>query len=205
VAGLGPLRERLTYANVMSTLAVVLVLGGGGAYAAVKLKKNSVTTPKIRKGAVTNPKLAANAVTGDKLAANAVTGGKVADASLSGADVDEATLQGVLSCPAGFARVADVCYQPGFHPAGAVQFPVAVETCAEEGHRLPSVAEAYLAQLDQGPGTGARDYMVDERAGTGMEPLSQTVVMFSNGAIGIQSAPQNSSVGDFTCVTSPTG
>jgi hypothetical protein len=52
--------KHLTYANVMVTILAVAVLGGGGAYAAkkLKLKNNSVTTPKIRDGAVTPPKLA---------------------------------------------------------------------------------------------------------------------------------------------------
>jgi hypothetical protein len=56
------IRERLTYANVMVTILAVLVVGGGGAYAAkkLKLKNNSVTTAKIRDGAVTDPKLAAS-------------------------------------------------------------------------------------------------------------------------------------------------
>jgi Collagen triple helix repeat (20 copies) len=54
------LRSRLTYANVISTLCLFLVLGGG-AYAATKLPKNSVGTSQIRAGAVTPPKLSAAA------------------------------------------------------------------------------------------------------------------------------------------------
>jgi Collagen triple helix repeat (20 copies) len=54
------LRPRLTYANVISTLCLFLVLGGG-AYAATKLPKNSVGTGQIRAGAVTPPKLSAAA------------------------------------------------------------------------------------------------------------------------------------------------
>jgi hypothetical protein len=44
----------------MVTILAVLVVGGGGAYAAkkLKLKNNSVTTRKIRDGAVTGPKVA---------------------------------------------------------------------------------------------------------------------------------------------------
>src|SRR5688572_31595485 len=59
---LGPmkLRDRLTYANVMATIAVFLALGGG-AYAAVKLKKGSVKTKHIKNGAVTQAKISASA------------------------------------------------------------------------------------------------------------------------------------------------
>ena len=50
------LRARLTYANLMSTIAVFLALGGVS-YAAIKLPSNSVGTKQIRKGAVTRQKL----------------------------------------------------------------------------------------------------------------------------------------------------
>src|ERR1700761_9104183 len=54
------LRSCLTYANVISTLCLFLVLGGG-ASAATRLPKNSVGTRQIRAGAVTPPKLSAAA------------------------------------------------------------------------------------------------------------------------------------------------
>jgi hypothetical protein len=41
------LRRRLTYANVTATLALFIALGGG-AYAAVKLPKNSVTSVQVK-------------------------------------------------------------------------------------------------------------------------------------------------------------
>ena len=49
-------RPRLTYANVVATLALFIALGGG-AYAAMQLPKNSVGTKQIKKGAVTPAKL----------------------------------------------------------------------------------------------------------------------------------------------------
>jgi hypothetical protein len=70
------MRERLSYANVMATIAVFLALGGG-AFAAVKLKKNSVKTKNIKDGAVTKPKIAAQAVDTGNLTDNAVTQGKI--------------------------------------------------------------------------------------------------------------------------------
>jgi hypothetical protein len=70
-------RPRLTYANVMSTIAVMLALGGTS-YAAFKLPNNSVTSPKIKDGAVHSSDLGNGAVTSKKLANNAVTSGKLA-------------------------------------------------------------------------------------------------------------------------------
>src|ERR1700710_1838869 len=49
-------KSALTYANVMATVAVFLALGGG-AYAAVKLPKNSVGSKQIKKNAVTSSKI----------------------------------------------------------------------------------------------------------------------------------------------------
>jgi len=54
------LRVRLTYANVMATIAVFLAFGGG-AYAATQLPKNSVGTNQLKKEAVTPGKLSAAA------------------------------------------------------------------------------------------------------------------------------------------------
>jgi hypothetical protein len=62
---IGSLRKGLTYSNVMATIAMFLVLGGGAAMAA-GLAKNSVKTKNIKNGAVTTSKLAAGAVTGEK-------------------------------------------------------------------------------------------------------------------------------------------
>jgi hypothetical protein len=51
------LRGKLTYANVISTLCLFLVLGGASAFAATQLAKNSVGAKQLKKGAVTPAKL----------------------------------------------------------------------------------------------------------------------------------------------------
>jgi hypothetical protein len=51
------LRGNLTYANVVATLALFLVLAGGTAVAAAQLGKNSVGSRQIKKAAVTPAKL----------------------------------------------------------------------------------------------------------------------------------------------------
>ena len=77
------IRTRLTYANVMSSIAVFLILGGATAFAAKKigakqLKPNSVTTAKLKKNAVTTAKIKAKAVTGAKLGDGSVNFAKIA-------------------------------------------------------------------------------------------------------------------------------
>ena len=83
------IRKRLTYANVMSSLAVFLILGGATAFAAVKkvgpneIKANSIKTGKIVKEAVTAGKLKKSAVTESRIADGAVTTNKIADGAVS--------------------------------------------------------------------------------------------------------------------------
>jgi hypothetical protein len=51
------IRGKLTYSNVVASLALFLVLGGGTALAASQLEKESVGTSQLKKGAVTPAKL----------------------------------------------------------------------------------------------------------------------------------------------------
>ena len=85
-------RKRLTYANVMSSIAVFLVLGGATAIAADQLGKNSVGKKQLKANSVTAAKIKKNAVTGAKIKNGAVTGAKIKDGSLVGADINLATL-----------------------------------------------------------------------------------------------------------------
>lgn len=94
------IRKRLTYANVMSSIAVFLVIGGASAFAAGQLGKNSVGSKQLKKNAVTAAKIKKNAVTGAKIQAAAVTGAEVKDGSLAGADINVGTLGTVPSAGA---------------------------------------------------------------------------------------------------------
>jgi hypothetical protein len=81
---------RSTYSMIVSSLALVVALGGTGAYAAhsvVHLTKNSVTSKQIKDGTIQ---------AGD-LKKGELTGAQVKDGSLTGADVDSSTLGKVSS------------------------------------------------------------------------------------------------------------
>ncbi len=71
------IRKRLTYANVMSSFAVFLVLGGATAFAASK-----IGTSQIKASAVTSGKIKKEAITTAKIKKDAVTGAKVKESSL---------------------------------------------------------------------------------------------------------------------------
>jgi hypothetical protein len=82
------IRPRLTYANVMSSIAVFMLLGGG-AYATIDrqirtadIQNRAVTKPKLAKGAVGTAKIDRRAVGTGKIKANAVGIGKMKDNSV---------------------------------------------------------------------------------------------------------------------------
>lgn len=83
---LSALRARLTYANVMATVAVFLALGGG-AVAATK-----IGSAQIVNNSVTGADLRNNSVTGGDLRNGSVGGIDVRDAGLTGADVRDGSL-----------------------------------------------------------------------------------------------------------------
>lgn len=107
------IRQRFTYANAMSSIAVFLILGGATAMAAKvalpknsvgakQLKKNAVSSPKIvdgsvgsadiADGSVTSAELADAAATLAKLADNSVNGAKLVDGSVNSADLANAAV-----------------------------------------------------------------------------------------------------------------
>ena len=83
---------RPTYANVVSTLCLFLLLGGASAFAATKLAKNSVGATQIKKNAVVTAKIKNAAVTNSKLAENAVTSGKITDAAVTNSKIADAAV-----------------------------------------------------------------------------------------------------------------
>ena len=100
----GTLRGRLSYANITSTLCLFLLLGGGAAFAATQLAKNSVGTKQLKKNSVTSAKIKNGAITGPKIkistldkvpsAVRADTAGRADSAGHADTAVDAATLQG---------------------------------------------------------------------------------------------------------------
>jgi hypothetical protein len=95
------IRRRLTYANVVSTLALFLVLAGGAAYGAKvakksvgpsQLKANAVTTAKIKANSVTTRKIKRNAIATAKIKNGAIESEKIADGSVVLNDLDSTTM-----------------------------------------------------------------------------------------------------------------
>ncbi len=102
------LRPKLTYANVVATVALFIALGGAS-YAAVRLparsvgtpqlklksvgqpqlKAGAVGTPQLKAGSVNAPQLAANAVGPDSLQGNAVGPDQLAPGAVGGRELKD--------------------------------------------------------------------------------------------------------------------
>ena len=153
------LRRRLSYSNVMATVAVVLAAGTGGAYAA---------------GLITGKDIARNAISAKHIKADAVGGKKVRDGSLAPKDFRSGALPPGPPGPQGLSgekgepgepgrdgedggNTADRCVQTEGLPSivefagicfeqsyrAALNWQRAADSCAADDRRLPSADELW--------------------------------------------------------------
>ena len=173
----GGIRGRVTYANVMATVAVFIALGGAS-YAALKIPKNSISGKQLKRSSVgtrhlkadsvSEARLAPNSVGPNALQGNAIDSGKVADGSLGYADLDaeqlsprlfaHVTSNGVLADSAGVTDVA----QPG----------TGVYLLTFNRNLRGCVATASVGLGFSGSG-GSDSYAADASAAVSMNPLGQ--------------------------------
>jgi hypothetical protein len=135
--------RRLTYANVIATLALFLALSGGVVWAAGKigggrLKPNSISAGKLRRNAVTATKIRPNAVIASKIRPGAVGFDKLATgtnliASASTAAVGVASVDPVavpLSAPVTFTPAAGTLDLLSVEAKGSNLARAGAEPCA---------------------------------------------------------------------------
>jgi hypothetical protein len=92
-----PKRPRLTYANIVSTLALFLALSGGAAYAASKVGSNdlangAVHTRNVFKRAITSGKLAVGAVRSNQIVDGGVGTTQIADSAVRSKQIGPAAV-----------------------------------------------------------------------------------------------------------------
>jgi len=93
-------RQRLSYSNVIATMALFIALGGVAVAAGLpknsvgpkQIKRGAVTAAKIRKQAVTAAKLAPQSVINGKLAANSVGPGNIGNGAVTTAKIGKAAV-----------------------------------------------------------------------------------------------------------------
>jgi hypothetical protein len=139
------MRPRISYANVVSTLALVLALGGVS-YAAVKIngkniKDRTVTAKKIKKNS-----LGGNEINEAKLAK--VPAASLADNATHATDANtvggQAATSFKLSCPQDMTLAIGQCFETSLRAADT--WSNANKICGAAGRRLPTLSELESAR-----------------------------------------------------------
>jgi hypothetical protein len=123
-------RRKLSYSNVVATIALFIALGGAAVAAGLpkrsvgpqQLKLGAVTTQALHRGAVTNHKLALGAVTGGKLAANSVSVGALQNGSVNAAKLakNSVTSQAITTGVVGTSKLGNGAVTTGKLANGSV-------------------------------------------------------------------------------------
>ena len=195
---LARLRARLTYANVVATLALFLALSGAS-YAAIRIGSRSIINNSVRSQDLRN-----NDIRSRDIRQRTIQAGDILTDTITGHQVRESTLGTVpnadkldgfdsssfrLACPADTQRFGGGCIETSSRPAAT--FDVAARTCGSAGRRLPTVDE--LASFSAEPGITLSTF---EFTGTRLEPNVETV---SDGPAYL-TAPASSATRAYRCV-----
>ncbi len=113
-------RPRLSYANVVASLALFLTLGGS-AYAVSRISGSNLVN---------------RSVTGRKLKADTVTGTEIRESTLG-------------NCPSGTRIFIGACIETSLHGSD-LSWQDSAATCKGLGRRLPTVAELWLLRNQPG-------------------------------------------------------
>jgi len=159
------LRQKLTYANVVSTLCLFLVLGGVS-YAALgrnsvgsreikndsikarDVGSNAVNSAELAEGSVNSAEIAAGAVNSAEIAGGAVNSARIENDSVTGADIAEGTLQGISASAVGGLEVKKVNFRvpDGTPPTTILVYPGIF--------RIDAQCQNFGDQLDVAASTG---------------------------------------------------
>jgi hypothetical protein len=147
------LRRRLTYSNVAATLALVIAVGGGSAYAANTVFSSDIVDDQVYSADVRNDTLTggglsaadlrAHSVGSSEVTNNALTTGDIRNDSLPGGGLTGADIRnqsGVDTCTHGTVRLGELCFRAS--NSAPQTWNQAVGDCGSRDLRLPSFAEA---------------------------------------------------------------
>jgi hypothetical protein len=202
------LRTRLTYANVVATLALFCAMGGG-AYAALRVPPNSIGARQLKAGAVTKGKIAREAITAAKVAEGTLTGAQIDLPALgtvpSAANAQSAANANAVgghsaACPAETTLIRGICFDSSSNPE-APNLEAAAEDCAQKGGYLPTPMELYSVHgtLRLGSGLGPSQHQFTDALYSHTNNEYTTIVVNGNGL------PQEQPAGDpsaYYCVYS---
>ena len=189
---------KLTYANVTSTLALFLALGGVS-YAAIRvgsaqIRNNSVRTQDLRNNDIRSKDVRNRTLVGRDVLTNALGGLQINENTL-GRVPDAARLEGRLpssftvACPSGTAFHAGGCIETAARTAQT--FAAASRTCGVANRRLPLLSE--LESFRQQPGIT----LAGAELTANLDGADHVVTITDAGA---RAAPPDTAPGQFRCV-----
>jgi hypothetical protein len=210
--------------NVLGLVAIFIALsgtayathpGGANTISSEDVINNEIRSEDIRSANVQNSDLGSGAVTSGKIANGGVrsvnvnddnlTGTDMLNNSLTGDDINESSLS--FECPAGYELAGkDVCYEPESASAAHANanFDTALSTCANNGDRLPTLAEGWAVMTDlPNPDQFVvqQTWTADQSSGS---TSASTLTKNFEGTITRSSTTTTTSF-PFRCVTSPHG
>jgi hypothetical protein len=193
-------RPRLTYANVVATLALFVALGGSS-YAALKISGSEIK---------------AHTITGKNIKRNALGRRQIKESSLSAvpraqnaARLDGRTAESLLvRCPQGTIPAAGTCVETQAHPPAAYGTAVyecgRIDTTAAAGRRLPTQNELMEALTHQEIQLAAGGELTSEVTASSSEPgrVEDLYITDKSGSVGL--TPDTSAGGkSYRCVAPP--
>jgi hypothetical protein len=193
------LRDRLTYANVMATVAVFIAIGGTS-YAAIRISGRQIKP---------------HTITARQIKANSLRGRQIKESSLGivprareATRLDGLTAEALqVKCPSGTVPVDDTCIETQAHPS--TPFHSALLQCGgtadrtTPGRRLPTYQELTMAlthqEISLAPGGELTSEVYPTSAG---QPLNVLYVTDAVGSWGL--TPDNASgAKSYRCVADP--
>jgi hypothetical protein len=177
------LGRRLTYANVMATIALFVALGGAS-YAATQLPKNSVGTKQLKKEAVTGAKVKPGSIPATALKPGAVaepsnyyskTESKarflgstvVVNKTIAAPLAKETFVTGQVSCPVGYQAIAG-----GVDPSNSLNGKVSSSSPLINGKEAQTQPDG-----QSGPATGWYGAVTTQGSGTGTSEVVKIQVV----------------------------
>jgi hypothetical protein len=158
------LRERMTFANTMSLVAVFIALGGTS-YAAVKIPRNSVSAAQIKTGGVGSSEVKNGALRNIDFRAGELPAGAKGDKGDKGDPGTNGTngTNGVDGAPDAFARV-------GFDSGDATLRPLEPDD-AGQAPQNKGIAQADVVAGEGGAATGTTCFNLPTRPASAMVVL----------------------------------
>lgn len=195
------LRSRITYANVVATLALFLALGTGGAFAVSK-----ITGADVRNRSLTGAEFKSNSVGGRVVRESSLK--PVPRAQNAARLAGKPATRFLVNCPSGTIPASDVCVEVQPRPAASYRTAAfdcsAIDNRERIGRRLPTHQELMTAlasnEIQLSPG-GELTGEVYPSATPGK--VDVLFVSEENGSVGIVPDEGGPGAKSYRCVADP--